>query len=375
MKNSIGILGYDYVEFYVGSAKMTAYWFMRAFGMKLSGYSGPESGTRDRVSYYLTQNNLKFVVTAPLKPESYEISGFVVQHGEGVKRWALRVKDVDDAFLQAVSHGAIPVQTPTHIEDESGYITEASIRIYDDTELVLLNNDHYSGVFKPGYIAPHFSGNIQSDEPQLQKIDHIVGNVRTNEMNQWVNYFNNSLDFETFIHFGPGDISTKYSALLSTVVHSKDNLIKNPINEPYEGIKVSQIEEYIREYKGSGIQHVAIATDDILSSIRALRNNGVDFLEIPESYYDQLEERNAGYPKENRITEDLSQIRESGILCDIESTGYLLQLFTKPFGDRPTFFFEIIQRKNGAEGFGQGNFQALFESIEGEQAKRGNLDR
>ena len=194
-------------------------------------------------------------------------------------------------------------------------------------------------------------------------------------MNRWVDYFNKTMDFETSLSFGPGDISTKYSALLSTVVQTKDGIIKNPINEPYEGIKISQIEEYVREYEGTGIQHIALATEDIIASVRSLRYNGIEFLEIPDAYYDQLTQRNEALPEDQKIMEDIEELREFGVLCDLEGKGYLLQLFTKPIGDRPTFFFEVIERKRGAQGFGQGNFQALFDSIEREQARRGNLDR
>ena len=375
MSNSMGIVCYDYVEFYVGSAKSTAYWFVNALGMEQTGYAGPESGVKDRISYYLTQNNLKLVITSFLTPENHEISSFTTRHGDGVKRWALRVENVHTAFEMATQRHAVPIQFPHRKENEQGYVEEAALKLYDDTELVFINYDHYHGLFKPGYIKPRIKINSKAENPNLLCIDHIVGNVRVHEMDKWSDYLNRALDFETFIHFGPGDISTQYSALLSKVVRSKDNLVKNPINEPFKGLKVSQIEEYINEYRGSGIQHIALLTDDILSAIRNLRQNGVQFLVIPETYFDSLAQRNTALPDEQKITEDLDQIRELGILCDTENSGYLLQLFTQPIGDRPTFFFEIIQRRKGAEGFGQGNFQALFESIEKEQAKRGNLDR
>lgn len=375
MGNSLGIRGYDYIEFYTGSAKMTAFWFVNAFGMKHVGYSGPECGIKDRISYYLTQNEIKIVVTSILTPGNVEVGSFVNTHGDGVKRWAMNVDSVSEAFSRALKGGAIPVLAPVKREDSDGFIEEAAIRIYDDTELLFVNDDNYKGVFRPGFVEPRIRIVGECEDPQLIGIDHIVGNTRVNEMKRWVDYLNGALDFETFIHFGPGDISTQYSALLSTVVRSRDNRIKIPINEPYEGLKVSQIEEYVNEYHGSGIQHIAITTRDILATIGALRKNGVSFLDIPASYYDRLIEKNEKLDGPHKITEDIEQIRKLGILCDLESSGYLLQLFTKPFSDRPTFFFEIIQRRNGAEGFGQGNFQALFESIEGEQAERGNLDR
>ncbi len=375
MTNARGIISYDYVEFYVGSAKSTAYWFVNALGMEHTGYAGPETGVSDRVSYYLTQNNLKFVITSLTTPANYEVGNFVRQHGDGVKRWSLLVEDVTKVFDDAVRNNAIPITMPRRIENDDGYVEEAAIRLYDDAELVFSNYDHYGGVFKPGFEEPRTRINSTAAKPNLLCIDHIVGNVRVNEMDQWATYLNRALDFETFVDFGPGDISTRYSALLSKVVRSKDNLVKNPINEPYEGLKVSQIEEYINEYHGTGVQHIALLTDNIGTAIRSLRQNGVQFLEIPKTYYETLKLKNAELPESLKITENLEEIEELGILCDLESSGYLLQLFTQPIGDRPTFFFEIIQRRNGAEGFGQGNFQALFESIEKEQARRGNLDR
>lgn len=370
MAEQLGIIGYDYVEFYVGSAKMWAYWHAKAFGMQITGYSGPETGVKDRVSFFLTKNKLKFVITSAVKPSNYEISYFTQKHGDGVKRWSLKVKDVKHAFDTAVHNGGIPVRTPKRFEDEHGYVDEAAIKLYDDAEIVFVNSDNYHGIFRPGFGKPVQNIQIKNEETGLVEVDHIVGNVRVNEMNIWENYFNKTMNFETFIEFGAGDISTQYSALLSKVVRSREGaMVKNPINEPYEGLKKSQIEEYIDEYLGSGIQHIAITTNDIVSSIRALRENGVEFLSVPNSYYDILRER--GF----KVKEDIEDLRKYGILCDTEGKGYLLQLFTKPIGDRPTFFYEIIQRCEGAEGFGQGNFQSLFESIERDQQARGNFDR
>lgn len=368
MANALGIRKYDYVEFYVGSAKMTAYWFARALGMEIVAYLGPETGVRDRTSYYLRKKSLKFVITSPLQPECYEVYNFITRHGDGVKRWAVEVDDVEAAFKYATQHGAVMVQRPEKFEDDHGYIEEASIRLYDDTELVYINRDHYDYLFKPRYCVPLQKVDFSSEDTALTGIDHIVGNVRENEMNIWANYFNQTMGFETFVDFGPGDIGTKYSALLSKVVRTGDSKIRNPINEPFPGLKKSQIEEYIEQYRGSGVQHVAIATTDIIKSISALRNNGVDFLRVPDTYYDALRER-----KDVRIKENIDDLQRLGILCDTEGTGYLLQLFTKPIGDRPTFFFEFIQRE-GAQGFGKGNFQSLFESIELDQKLRGNLD-
>jgi 4-hydroxyphenylpyruvate dioxygenase len=370
MSDKLGILGYDYAEFYVGSAKMWAYWHAKALGMNIVGYRGPETGVKEKVSYYLEKNNFRIVLTTLINPSEYEITSFVTKHGDGVKRWALKVKDVKSAFKIAIENGAIPERLPTKIENENGWIEDAAIKLYDDAEIVFVNRDNYNGIFMPGFSRPIQDIQIQAEETGLMAIDHIVGNVRINEMNLWANYLNKSLNFETFIDFGPGDISTKYSALLSKVVRSKEGAsVKNPINEPFEGIKKSQIEEFIDVYKGSGIQHIAVATTDIIKTIAAMRANGVEFLSVPDTYYDDLKKRGMD------VIEDIDELKKYGILCDTEGNGYLLQLFTKPISDRPSFFYEIIQRRKGAQGFGQGNFQALFESIERDQELRGSLDR
>lgn len=370
MSNTLGIRGYGAVEFYVGSAKMSAYWFANALGLEVAGYCGPETGTRDRVSYLLTKNNLKIILTSALSPDTYEVASFVGQHGDGVKRMYYNVADVKHAFMTAVAKGADPILHPNLHQDHDGVYEEASIRIYDDSEIVFVNADKYRGLYRPGFKKPTTNIQVTHEDTHLQAIDHIVGNVREHEMNTWAEYFNRTLDFETFIDFGPGDISTPYSALLSKVVRSKDSVIKNPINEPYKGLKKSQIQEYLEHYHGSGIQHIAISTSNIIESIRSLRKNGVTFLSVPKTYYDALRD------KKPAIKENIDDLEALGILCDLEDMagkGYLLQLFTKPIGDRPTFFFEIIQRCEGSQGFGHGNFQALFEAIESEQAARGNL--
>jgi len=370
MSDKLGILGYDYVEFYVGSAKMWAYWHAKALGMDIKGYLGSETGIKNRTSYFLEKNNFRLILTSAVNPSEYDITSFVTKHGDGVKRWSLKVKDVTTAFKNAVENGAVPESAPRKLEDENGYVETASIKLYDDAEIVFMNRENYEGIFLPGFKKPIQDIQIHAEETGLMAIDHIVGNVRINEMNLWANYLNKSLNFETFIDFGPGDISTKYSALLSKVVRSKEGAsVKNPINEPYEGIKKSQIEEYIDVYKGSGIQHIAVATNDIIKTIAALRTNGVEFLSVPDTYYDDLRKRGSF------VTEDIELLKKYGILCDTEGKGYLLQLFTKPISDRPSFFYEIIQRRKGAQGFGQGNFQALFESIERDQALRGSLDK
>jgi len=366
----MGIRGYDFVEFYVGSAKMIAFWYAKAMGFDIKGYAGPETGSRDRTSYYLTKNQAKLVITSGLQPDTYDVVSFVTRHGDGVKRWAYDMDNVERAFEQAVSRGAIPIKKPGQQKDSNGFVIDAAIRIYDDTEIVFINYDNYKGIFRPGFSEPVQNIELDREETGLVAIDHIVGNVMENEMDFWADYLIKTMDFEQFIEFGPGDISTKYSALLSRVVRTKDQRIKNPINEPYKGLKKSQIQEYLEEYHGAGIQHVAIACDDIISSVRALRKNGMEFLSVPDTYYELLREKNIN------ISQDPEDLRELGILCDVEDLagkGYLLQLFTKPIGDRPSFFYEFIQRCEGSQGFGHGNFLSLFKSIERDQERRGNL--
>ncbi len=369
--NTMGIRGYDFVEFYSGSAKMMAYWHAKALGLDIVAYKGPETGHRDRTSYLLASPanpQFKILITSALQPSTYDVNGFQTRHGDGVKRWSVEVDNVEVTYAKSLKNGAVPVKEPHKISDKDGYVEMASIRLYDDCEIVFINYDNYKGLFQPGFEPPHFKWEINREETNLKGIDHIVGNVNINEMDYWANYINRSLDFETFVHFGPGDISTQYSALLSKVVRSKDEIIKNPINEPYEGLKKSQIEEYINEYHGSGIQHIAIMTTDIITTVANLRKNGVEFLSSPpDTYYEAISKKDFG------LTEDIEKLKENSILIDVEGKGYLLQIFTKPIGDRPTFFYEIIQRRKGASGFGQGNFQALFESIERDQELRGNL--
>lgn len=369
--NTMGIRGYDFVEFYSGSAKMMAYWHAKALGLDIVAYKGPETGHRDRTSYLLASPanpQFKILITSALQPSTYDVNGFQTRHGDGVKRWSVEVDNVEVTYAKSLKNGAVPVKEPHKISDKDGYVEMASIRLYDDCEIVFINYDNYKGLFQPGFEPPHFKWEINREETNLKGIDHIVGNVNINEMDYWANYINRSLDFETFVHFGPGDISTQYSALLSKVVRSKDEIIKNPINEPYEGLKKSQIEEYINEYHGSGIQHIAIMTTDIITTVTNLRKNGVEFLSSPpDTYYEAISKKDFG------LTEDIEKLKENSILIDVEGKGYLLQIFTKPIGDRPTFFYEIIQRRKGASGFGQGNFQALFESIERDQELRGNL--
>ncbi|MBS3999014.1 MAG: 4-hydroxyphenylpyruvate dioxygenase [Desulfobulbaceae bacterium] len=374
-QNSMGIRGYDYIEFYVGSAKQVAFWHAKALGLNIVAYQGPETGTRDRVSYLLSnKHNMKIMITSAIQPSTYDVQSFIHKHGDGVKRWCVEVVNVNETYSKAIKNGAVPVTKPYRLEDKDGFVEQAAIRLYDDTEINFINYDHYKGLFKPGFEEPFYNFEIRREESNLKIIDHIVGNVHVNEMDYWENYINRSLDFETFIFFGPGDISTKYSALLSKVVRSKDSVIQNPINEPFDAERQSQIEEYTQQYHGSGIQHVALATTNIIETVANLRANGIEFLDAPpKTYYDDIKRRSE--ERGGLVTEDIDELARLGILCDIEisSGGYLLQLFTKPIFDRPTFFYEIIQRRKGASGFGQGNFLALFEAIEREQARRGNL--
>ncbi len=374
-QNSMGIRGYDYVEFYVGSAKHVAYWHQKALGLDVVAYMGPETGHRDRVSYLLaTKTNLKIVITSAVQPSSYEIQGFVQKHGDGVKRWCVEVVNVKETFEKAVKNGAVPVTKPYRLEDKDGFVEQAAIRLYDDTEINFINYDNYQGLFKPGYEQPVQKYEVTRKETGLKLIDHIVGNVHINEMDYWANYINTALDFETFIYFGPGDISTKYSALLSKVVRSKDSVIKNPINESFEAARKSQIDEFTEQYYGSGIQHVALITNDIIETVAVMKENGMEFLDAPpHTYYQEIRQKSE--ERGGLVTENIDELERLGILCDVEveSGGYLLQLFTKPLFDRPTFFYEIIQRRKGASGFGQGNFLALFKAIEKDQEKRGNL--
>ena len=357
------ITGFDYVHHWVGSAKLSAQYYASLFGFRIVGYMGPETGVRDRVSYILNQNDLTFVISSPLLPD-HEIQDFVRAHGDGVREVTLRAEDPAAAMAFAVENGAQPVREIQTITDEHGVFVCGTIALYGDTVLTFLNRDNYKGTL-PGY-HPYDGPQFCGKDCTLLSIDHIVGNVDEGEMDKWADFFEKCLDFETYIHFDEGDISTQYSALVSKVVRSKNSAVKFPINEPAEGLKKSQIEEYLEVNYGAGVQHIAISSNDILNSIDVLGNNGVRFIPTPASYYDVVADRIS------IMDEDLATVKRLNILIDREGDGYLLQLFTQPLSDRPTLFFEIIQRK-GSDGFGQNNFQSLFESIEREQEKRGNL--
>ncbi len=357
------INGTDYIEFYVGNAKQAAHYYCTAFGFRLHAYRGPETGTRDRASYLLVQNKVRFVFTTALTPD-HPVAEHVHRHGDGVRDLALWVDDAREAFKAAVERGAVPVQEPTVLRDEHGEVVIAAIRTYGDTIHSLVERGNYRGPFLPGFqeVRPHFN-----PEPVgLEYVDHCVGNVELGKMNEWVGFYERVMGFKNLISFDDKDISTEYSSLMSKVVSSGNERIKFPINEPAQGKKKSQIDEYLEFYRGPGVQHVAIITKDIVKTVSSLRDRGVDFLRVPTTYYDTLLER-VGH-----IDEDLAPLRELGILVDRDDEGYLLQIFTKPVEDRPTLFYEIIQRK-GAKSFGKGNFKALFEAIEREQAARGNL--
>ena len=353
--------GTDYVELYVGNAKQAAFYYEMAFGFKTVAYAGPETGLKNKVSYVVQQGKIRLVLTSDLKGDT-EISDHVRRHGDGVKVLALWVDDARRSFRETVNRGAVPVHEPEVLKDEHGEVVMASIRTYGDTIHTFVERNAYNGVFLPGY-EPYESKTFRGDVG-LQYIDHCVGNVE--QMDEWVKFYEEVMGFRLLITFDDEDISTEYSALMSKVVSNGNGYVKFPINEPADGKRKSQIEEYIEFYNGAGVQHLAVATHDIVETVSKLRANGVEFLEVPEAYYEDLTER-VGV-----ISEDLQEIRDLNILVDRDEEGYLLQIFTKPVTDRPTMFFEIIQRR-GATSFGKGNFKALFEAIEREQARRGNL--
>ena len=358
------VQGFDYVHHYVGNARHTAFFYAAQYGFDIVGYQGPETGVKDQVSYMLNQNDLTFIVTAPLDP-NHPKQKFIRTHGDGVGEITLKVPSPAAAVDFASRNGAEVLDPVKTVTDEHGSFISGSIAIYGGVKLTFINREDYNEILIPGY--NHYEGpQFKIRQPGLQYVDHIVGNVGEGEMDKWAAFFEDCLDFETYIHFDKGDISTQYSSLVSKVVRSKNSAVKFPINEPAEGIKKSQIEEFLDEYHGAGVQHVAIATNDILGTIQNLTDRGVQFIPIPQTYYDVVADRVA------IMKEDLETVKRLNILIDREGDGYLLQLFTQPINDRPTLFFEFIQR-HGSEGFGQNNFQSLFESIEQEQAKRGNL--
>jgi 4-hydroxyphenylpyruvate dioxygenase len=357
------INGTDHIELYVGNAKQSALFYQYAFGFELIAYSGPETGVKDRASYVLKQDKIRLVLTSPLNSE-HPISDHVNQHGDGVKVLALWVDDAAKSWYETTSRGAESVSEPKTFQDKFGEVKMASIKTYGETIHTFVERKNYKGAFLPGFVPREST--YKPESIGLKYIDHCVGNVGLGEMNKWVDFYENVMGFKLLITFDDQDISTEYSALMSKVVSNGNGYIKFPINEPAEGKKKSQIEEYLDFYGGPGVQHMAIATDNIIHTVSELRRRGVEFLEVPSTYYDDLLDR------VGKIDEDLQPLKDLNILVDRDDEGYLLQIFTKPVQDRPTLFFEIIQRK-GATSFGKGNFKALFEAIEREQELRGNL--
>ena len=355
--------GTDYIEFYVGNAKQAAHYYKTAFGFQSLAYSGPETGTRDRSSYVIRQNKLTFILTTPIRPNN-PIADHIHKHGDGVKVLALTVDDATAAWRETTKRGGKSYLEPQTISDENGKVVLSGIHTYGDTVHVFVERGDYTGVFMPGYVK--WESEYNPPPAGLLYCDHCVGNVGWNQMNPWVKFYEDVMGFRNILTFDDKDISTEYSALMSKVMSNGNGFVKFPINEPAEGKKKSQVEEYLEFYNGEGVQHVAIATGNIIETVRNLKSRGVEFLKIPGSYYDTVLDR-VGH-----IDEDLEPLRELGILVDRDDEGYLLQIFSKPVEDRPTLFFEIIQRK-GAKSFGKGNFKALFEALEKEQERRGNL--
>lgn len=357
------LLGTDYVELYVGNAKQAAHYYRTAWGFQPVAYAGLETGMTDRVSYVLQQDKIKLVLTSPLQ-EDGPINEHINKHGDGVKVVALWVDDASKSWEETTKRGAESYFEPKTIEDEHGKVVLSGIHTYGETVHVFVERGDYKGVFMPGF--REWKSDFETSEVGLKYIDHMVGNVGWNEMNKWCEFYAKVMGFAQLVSFDDKDISTDYTALMSKVMSNGNGRIKFPINEPAEGKKKSQIEEYIDFYNGAGVQHIAVATDNIITTVKALKARGVEFLYVPETYYDTVLDR------VGEIDEDLEPLKELGILIDRDDEGYLLQLFTKPVLDRPTMFFEIIQRK-GAKSFGKGNFKALFEAIEREQESRGTL--
>ncbi len=357
------INGTDYVEFYVGNAKQAAHFYKTAFGFQSLAYSGLETGDSTKTSYVLVQDKIRIVLTTPMSGNT-EIEEHITKHGDGVKVIALWVDDATKAWEETTKRGARSYMEPRKIEDENGLVIRSGIHTYGDTVHVFVERKNYNGIFLPGF--EKWESSYNPDPIGLKYIDHMVGNVGWNEMNVWEDFYRDVMGFANLITFDDKDISTQYTALMSKVMTNGNGRIKFPINEPAEGAKKSQIEEYLEFYNGPGCQHIAIATDDIIDTVKKMQERGVEFLHVPKTYYDTVLDR------VGEIDEDIIKLRDLSILVDRDEEGYLLQIFTKPVEDRPTLFFEIIQRK-GAQSFGKGNFKALFEAIEAEQERRGTL--
>jgi 4-hydroxyphenylpyruvate dioxygenase len=356
--------GTDHVEFYVGNAHQAAHFYRSTFGLRLTAYSGPQTGVKDKVSYVVEDEKVRFVFTDALQPD-HTIASLVQLHGDGVHDIALEVADATSAYHETTKRGARGVREPFELSDEQGTVRLSSIAIYGDTIHTFVERDNYRGPFLPGYKAITEKDEV-AHSIGVKHIDHMVGNVGWGEMDKWVNFYRDVMGFSLYQHFDDNDISTDYSALMSKVMANGNGRIKFPINEPAEGKRKSQIEEYLQFYKGPGVQHIALASDNILSTVDLLHHRGVDFLRVPATYYAELQNR------VGKIDEPIAELERLGVLVDRDDEGYMLQIFTKPVEDRPTLFFEIIQRK-GSRSFGKGNFKALFEAIEREQDLRGNL--
>ena len=363
-KDFLPLLGTDYVEFYVGNAKQAAHFYKTALGFQSLAYAGLQTGITDRTSYVVVQDKIKLMFTTPITDKQDEIQDHIKKHGDGVKAIALWVDDAKKAWEETTSRGAESYFPPKIEKDDDGEVVKSAIKVYGDTIHVFVERKNYNGTFLPGF--QKWDSYHNPPDCGLKYIDHMVANVGWGEMNMWEDFYSNVMGFANLITFDDKDISTQYTALMSKVMTNGNGRIKFPINEPADGLKKSQIEEYLDFYNGPGCQHVAVATDDIVSTVSAMKERGIEFLTIPSSYYDTVLDR------VGEIAEDILILKEHGILVDRDDEGYLLQIFTKPLTDRPTLFFEIIQRK-GAQSFGKGNFKALFESIEAEQAKRGTL--
>ncbi|MBI3928527.1 MAG: 4-hydroxyphenylpyruvate dioxygenase [Armatimonadetes bacterium] len=360
-RDFLPLRGIHHVELWVGNARQASYFYQKLMGFEMVAYSGPETGVRDRACYVMQQGRIRLVLTTPLVPHT-EMAEHVQLHGDGVKVIALQVDDAAKALHETTARGARALEEPREVSDEKGKVVISSIAAYGDTIHRFVEASDYSGIFLPGFAEQRRPG----ENFGLAAIDHIVGNVELGEMNTWVDYYARVMGFSQLLHFDDQDISTEYSALMSKVMQDGTGKIKFPINEPAEGRRKSQIEEYLEWYRGPGVQHIALLTGDIVSTVTAMKEAGLEFLPIPDSYYEMIPERVSG------IKEKLEDLKRLGILVDRDEEGYLLQIFTRPVEDRPTLFYEIIQRR-GSRGFGKGNFKALFEAIEREQARRGNL--
>jgi 4-hydroxyphenylpyruvate dioxygenase len=355
--------GTDHIEFYVGNAKQAAHFYQNALGFQPVAYSGPETGVRERASYVVRQNKITFVLTTPLRAK-HAFADHILKHGDGVKSISLKVKDATSAWKETTKRGGKSYMEPKTLKDEHGKIVLSGIHTYGEVVHVFVERDDYTGPFMPTFVK--WEPSFRAPETGLQYVDHCVGNVGWNQMNPWVKFYEQVMGFRNILTFDDKDISTEYSALMSKVMSNGNGFVKFPINEPAEGKKKSQVEEYLDFYDGEGVQHIAMATNNIIETVTDLQNRGLDFLKVPSTYYDTLLDR------VGQIDEELNALKRLGILVDRDDEGYLLQIFSKPVQDRPTLFFEIIQRK-GAKSFGKGNFKALFEAIEREQAARGNL--